>query len=49
MTSRGRSRFVSDAPAELVHACEAANPDLDGAEIEIDFDGIRDGVAEPWK
>jgi hypothetical protein len=55
--SRDRSRFVSEALAarlrerdlELIRACETANQDLDVAEIEKDFDGIRDEMAEPWK
>ena len=57
VASRDRSRFVSEALAarlkqrdlELVRACETANQDLDVAEIEKDFDAIRDGMAEPWK
>ena len=55
--SRDRSRFVSEALAErlaqrdldLIRACEAANQDLDVAEIEREFDGIVDAMAEPWK
>ena len=55
--SRDRSRFVSEALAarlaerdlELIRACEAANQDLDVAEIENEFDGIRDEMPEPWK
>ncbi len=55
--SRDRSRFVSEALAarlrerdlELVRACETANQDLEVAEIEKDFDAIRDEMAEPWK
>ena len=55
--SRDRSRFASEALAallrerdlELVRACEAANQDLDAAEIEKDFDAIHDEMAEPWK
>ena len=54
---RDRSRLVSEARAArlaephlaLVRACQAANRDLDVAEIEKDFDGLRDGMAEPWK
>jgi hypothetical protein len=57
VASRDRSRFVSEALAarlrerdlELVRACEAANQDLDVAEIEKEFDGLRDELAEPWK
>jgi len=57
VASRDRSRFVSEALAarlrerdlELVRACETANQDLDVAEIEKDFDAIRDETAEPWK
>lgn len=57
VASRDRSRFISEALAarlrerdlELVRACEAANQNLDVAEIEKDFDGIRDEIAEPWK
>jgi hypothetical protein len=55
--SRDRSRFVSEAlaarlaasDAELIRACEIANQELDVAEIEKEFDGIRDEMAEPWK
>ena len=55
--SRDRSRFVSEALAArleevdeaLIRACEIANQDLDVAEIEKEFDGIGDAVAEPWK
>ena len=57
VASRDRSRFVSEALAarlnerdlELIRACEAANQDLDVAEIEKEFDGIRDEMPEPWK
>ncbi len=57
VASRDRSRFVSEALAarlerrdlDLIRACEAANLDLDVTEIEKEFDGIRDGMAEPWK
>ena len=57
VASRDRSRFVGEALAarlaerdlELAGACEAANQDLDVAEIEKEFDGIGDEVAEPWK
>jgi hypothetical protein len=55
--SRDRSRFVSEAlaarleerDAALIRACEIANQDLDVAEIEKEFDGIGDQMAEPWK
>lgn len=55
--SRDRSRFISEALAarlaerelELVRACEIANQDPDVAEVENDFSGIRDVMAEPWK
>jgi hypothetical protein len=55
--SRDRSRFVSEAlaarldqrDAALIRACEVANRDLDVAEIEKEFDGIGDEMAEPWK
>jgi hypothetical protein len=55
--SRDRSRFVSEAVAArlkerdvaLIRACEMANQDLDVAEIEQEFGGIRDAMAEPWK
>jgi hypothetical protein len=55
--SRDRSRFMSEALAarlrerdfELGRACETANQNLDVAEIENAFDGIRDEIAEPWK
>ena len=57
VASRDRSRFVSEALAarlekrdlDLARACEAANLDLEVADIEKDFDGIRDEMAEPWK
>jgi hypothetical protein len=57
VASRDRSRFVSEAlaarlearDAELMRACEIANRDLDVAEIEKEFGGIRDEMAEPWK
>lgn len=57
IASRDRSRFVSEALAarlrerdlELIRACETANQDVDVAEIEKDFDGILDEMAEPWK
>lgn len=52
-----RSRFVSDAlttrladrDLELIRACEAANQDTEVAEIEKEFEGIREAVAQPWK
>jgi len=55
--SRDRSRFVSEAlaarlqerDAALIRACEIANQDVDVAEIEREFDGIHDHIAEPWK
>ena len=57
VASRDRSRFVSEALAArlkerdvaLTRACEIANQDLDVAEIEREFDGVRDEMAEPWK
>jgi hypothetical protein len=57
IASRDRSRFVSEAlaarlaerDARLIRACEIANQDPDVAEIEREFDGIRDEMAEPWK
>ncbi len=57
VASRDRSRFVSEAlaarlaerDAALIRACEIANQDLDVAEIENEFDGIPDQMAEPWK
>jgi hypothetical protein len=55
--SRERSRLVSEALAagpeasdlQLIRSCEAANLDLDVTEIEKEFDGIRNEMAEPWK
>ena len=55
--SRDRSRFVSEAlaarleerDAALIRACEIANQDMDVAEIEKEFDGLGDEMAEPWK
>ena len=57
VASRDRSRFVSEALAarleqrdmELIQACEAANRALDVTQVEKDFDGILDAMAEPWK
>jgi hypothetical protein len=57
VASRDRSRFVTEALAarlqerdlELFRACEIANQDLDAVEIEKEFDGIRDEMAQPWK
>ena len=57
VASRDRSRFITEALAarlrerelELIRACETANQDLEVAEIEKDFDGVRDEMAEPWK
>ncbi|MBI5084193.1 MAG: hypothetical protein HZB13_06305 [Acidobacteria bacterium] len=57
VASRDRSRFVSEAlaarlaerDAELIRACEVANQDLDVAEIEKEFDGMGDEMAEPWR
>jgi hypothetical protein len=54
---RDRSRFVSEAvaarleerDAALIRACEIVNQDLEVAEIEKEFDGIVDEMAEPWK
>jgi hypothetical protein len=54
VASRERSRFVTDAltakleqwDLDLIRACEAANLDLDAAEIEKEFDGIRDEMVE---
>jgi hypothetical protein len=55
--SRDRSRFVSEAlaarlqerDAALIRACEIANQDPDVTEIEKEFDGIGDEMAEPWR
>jgi hypothetical protein len=57
VASRDQSRFVSEALAarledrdlELMRACGVASQDPDVAEIEKEFDGIRDEMAEPWK
>lgn len=57
VASRDRSRFVSEAlaarleacDAAMIRACEIANQDSDLAEIEKEFDGLRDQMAEPWK
>ena len=54
--SRDRSRFVSEAVAarlaerdlQLIHACDAANEDLEVAEIEKEFDGLGDEIPERW-
>jgi len=44
LAARLRERDV-----QLIRACEIANQDLDGAEIEKEFDGIGDEMAEPWE
>lgn len=57
VASRDRSRFVSEAlaarleacDAALIRACEVANQDLDVAAIEKEFDALGDDMAEPWK
>ena len=54
--SRDRSRFgkealaarLADRDIALIGVCEIANQDLDVAEIEKEFDGIGDAMAEPW-
>lgn len=54
--SRDRSRFVSEALAarlaerdlQLIRACDAANEDLEVAEIEKEFDGLGDEIPERW-
>ena len=56
VASRDRSRFVSEALAarlaerdlELIRSCEIANADAEVAEIEREFDGLRDEMTEPW-
>ena len=56
VSSRDRSRFVSDALAarlaerdlQLIRACDAANEDLEVAEIENEFDGMGDEIPERW-
>ena len=40
---------LNERDLELIRACEAANQDLDVAEIEKEFDEIRDEMPEPWK
>ncbi len=30
-------------------ACDVANRDLDVEQLEKEFDGIRDEMAEPWE
>ena len=57
VASRDRSRFVTEAlaarleerDAALIRACDIANQDTDLAEIEKEFDGLCDQMAEPWK
>jgi hypothetical protein len=54
VASGDRSRFVSEAlaarlqerDAALIRACEVANRDLDVAELEKEFDGIGDEMAD---
>jgi hypothetical protein len=40
---------LEERDVALIRACEIANQDLDVAEIEKEFDGIGDEMAEPWK
>lgn len=57
VASRDRSRFVSEAlaarlearDAALIRSCEIANQDPDVAEIEQEFDGLSDEMAETWR
>lgn len=44
-----KSARLQDRDLALISACEIANEDPDVAEIEREFDGIGDVVAEPWK
>lgn len=52
-TSEGWSRFVTERleirNSELTMACDVANRDLDVEQLEKEFDGIRDEMAEPWE
>lgn len=57
VASRDRSRFVSEAlaarlqerDAALIRACEIANQNMEVAEIEREFDGLRDEMADSWR
>ena len=40
---------LEERDAALIRACDVANQDLDLAEIEKEFDGLSDEMAEPWK
>lgn len=55
--SRERSRFVTEAlvarlrerEQDLIRACDLANQDQDAAEIEREFEEMRDEIGEPWR
>jgi len=40
---------LNECDLQLIRACEAANQDLDVAQIERELDGINDQIAEPWQ
>lgn len=40
---------LADRDIAWMRACEIANQELDVAEIEKEFDGMGDVMAEPWK
>jgi hypothetical protein len=40
---------LKERDTQLIRACDAANQDLEAAEIEKEFNGINDEMAEPWK
>jgi hypothetical protein len=48
LVSKALAAHLEERDAALIRACEIANRDLDLAEIEREFDGIRDEMAEPW-
>jgi hypothetical protein len=40
---------LRERDAALIRACEIANQDEDVTEIEKEFDGLADEMAEVWK
>ncbi|MCX6595200.1 MAG: hypothetical protein NTV70_02390 [Acidobacteria bacterium] len=34
---------------DLIRACDLANQDQDAAEIEREFEEMRDEIGEPWR
>lgn len=54
--SRGRSRYVTEAiqaklkerDQRLAQSCEVANSSQDVHAVELEWDALKDSVAEPW-